>query len=97
MYCVLKMLKFFTGSSAKSYQIKFGVNQVLLNWTPASEDIAAAIKDVMNYKTIRGTFSSVHPDLEAEGFIRVEVGEEGLHFVRRQQKVSGDTLLISLY
>ena len=30
-------------------------------------------------------FSSVHPDLAAEGITRVEVGEEGLHFIRDQQ------------
>ena len=40
------------------------------------------IKKIINYKTLCGKFSSVHPDLAAEGITRVEVGEEGLHFTR---------------
>ena len=44
--------------------------------------MGAAIKEIIHYKTIRGKFSSVHPDLAAEGITRVEVGEEGLHFIR---------------
>ena len=44
--------------------------------------MGAAIKEIIQYKTIRGKFSFVHPDLSAEGIIRVEVGEEGLHFIK---------------
>ena len=46
------------------------------------EEVGAAIKEIIHYFTIRGKFSSVHPDLAAEGITRVEVGEEGLHFIR---------------
>ena len=46
------------------------------------EEVGAAIKKIIHFATIRGKFSSVHPDLAAEGIIRVEVGEEGLHFIR---------------
>ena len=49
------------------------------------EEVGAAIKEIIHYHTIRGKFSSVHSDLEAEGITRVEVGEEGLHFFREQQ------------
>ena len=45
------------------------------------EEVGAAIKEIIHYQTIRGKFSSVHPDLAAEGITRVEVGEEGLHFI----------------
>ena len=45
------------------------------------KEVGAAIKEIIHYKTIRGKFSSVHPDLAAEGITRVEVGEEGLHFI----------------
>ena len=76
-------MKFCTGSSAKSYQCKFAVAYVFMNKSIESmEEVGAAIKEIINYKTIRGKFSSVHPDLEAEGITRVEVGEEGLHFIR---------------
>ena len=46
------------------------------------EELGAAIKEIIQSKTIRGKFSSVHPDLAAEGITRVEVGKEGLHFIR---------------
>ena len=82
-YVLLKVLKYCTGSSAKSYQCKFAVQQVFMNTSIESmEQMAAAIKEIIQFKTIRGKFSSVHPDLEAEGITRVEVGEEGLHFIR---------------
>ena len=47
------------------------------------EKVGAAIKKIIHYQTIRGKFSSVH--LAAEGITRVEVGEEGLHFISDQQ------------
>merc|ERR550517_2314675 len=45
------------------------------------EEVGAAIKEIIHFKTIRGKFSSVHPDLAAAGITRVEVGEKGLHFI----------------
>ena len=56
--------------------------------------MGAAIKEIIHYKTIRGKFSSVHPDLAAEGITRVEVGEEGLHFISDQQP--GDLIFSTL-
>ena len=82
-YVLVKILKYCTGSSARSYQCKFAVSDVFLNKSIESmEEVGAAIKEIINYFTIRGKFSSVHPDLAAEGITRVEVGEEGLHFIR---------------
>ena len=81
-YVILKILKYCTGSSARSYQCKYAVNHALRNKSIESmEEVGAAIKEIIQYKTIRGKFSSVHPDLAAEGITRVEVGEEGLHFI----------------
>ena len=81
-YVLLKVLKYCTGSSATSYKVKFAVQQVLSNKEIESMDeLGAAIKEIIHYHTIRGKFSSVHPDLAAEGITRVEVGEEGLHFI----------------
>ena len=53
------------------------------------EEVGAAIKEIIHYYTIRGKFSSVHPDLAAEGITRVEVGEEGLHFIANQPGETG--------
>ena len=83
-YVILKVLKYCTGSSARSYQCKFAVQQVFTNKSIESmEEVGAAIKKIIHFKTIRGKFSSVHPDLAAEGIARVEVGEEGLHFAKK--------------
>ena len=82
VYVLVKILKYCTGSSARSYQCKFAVDRVFANKSIESmEEVGAAIKEIIHYKTIRGKFSSVHPDLAAEGITRVEVGEEGLHFI----------------
>ena len=81
-YVLVKILKYCTGSSARSYQCKFAVSGVFGNTSIESmEEVGAAIKEIINYNTIRGKFSSVHPDLAAEGITRVEVGKEGLHFI----------------
>ena len=86
LYALLKILKYCTGSSARSYQCKYAVNVLQYNksieYGMSMEWFGAAIKEVIYHKTIRGKFSSVHPDLAAEGITRVEVGEEGLHFIR---------------
>ena len=81
-YVLLKILKYCTGSSARSYQCKYAIDRAFLNKSIESmKEMGAAIKDVIHFFTIRGKFSSVHPDLAAEGITRVEVGEEGLHFI----------------
>ena len=89
VYALLKILKYCTGSSARSYQCKFAVQQAFINKNIVNMEkmeLGAAIKELIYYKTIRGKFSSVHPDLAAEGITRVEVGEEGLHFIRNNQQ-----------
>ena len=83
---MLKILKYCTGSSATSYQCKFVIDHEFKNKNIESmKELGAAIKEIIHCKTIRGKFSSVHPDLAAEGITRVEVGEEGLHFITDQQ------------
>ena len=87
VYVLIKILKFCTGSSAKSYQCKFGIDSILSNRVVTAEDLGKAIQDVIHFKTLRGKFSSVHPALRREGIVRVDVGEKGLHFVH-----TGETL-----
>merc|ERR1711951_133479 len=81
VYVLIKVLKVCTGSSAKSYQCKFGISCVLNNRNDV-EELGDLIQKVIHYYTLRGKFSSVHPELRREGIIRVEVGKEGLHFIR---------------
>ena len=53
-----------------------------MNRDVVDEELGSFIKEVIHFKTLRGKFSSVHPELKREGIVRVEVGEEGLHFIR---------------
>ena len=88
LYVLLKILKYCTGSSARSYQCKFAAQQVFMNKNiESTEEVGAALKEIIQYKTIRGKFSSVHPDLAAEGIAKVEVGEKGLHFITNNKLV----------
>ena len=81
-YVLLKILKYCTDSPARSYQMKYAVDRAFLNKSiDSTEDLRKAIMEIIHFKTIRGKFSSVHPDLAAEGITRVEVGDEGLRFI----------------
>ena len=86
-YVLLKILEYCTDSPAKSYQLKYAVDRVyLLKSINNPEDLGKAIKEIIHYLTIRGKFSSVHPDLAAEEITRVEVGEEGLYFITNSRE-----------
>merc|ERR1719295_1572478 len=88
VYVLIKILKFCTGSSAKSYQCKLAINDVLKNSLGSDvEELGDLIQEVIHYYTLRGKFSSVHPELRREGIIRVEVGKEGLCFIRDSGEV----------
>ena len=83
VYVLIKILKFCTGSSVKSYQCKFAISDILKNRDVIDvKELGDLIKEVIHHHTIRGKFSSIHPELRREGIIRVEVGKEGLHFIR---------------
>ena len=87
VYVLLKILKYCTESPARSYQMKFAVDRVFNNKSiDSAKDLGPSIKKIIHYNTIRGKFLSVYPDLAAEGIARVEVGEEGLHFVTKRGK-----------
>merc|ERR1719500_72541 len=93
VYVLIKILKFCTGSSAKSYQCKFGISDILNNRIVAADDLGKAIQDVIHDKTLRGKFSSVHPELRREGIVRVDVGEKGLHFALGDSREGLDSLV----
>ena len=46
------------------------------------EGLGGDIKEVLKFPAIRGKFSSVHPELRREGITKIEVGKEGLRFLR---------------
>ena len=83
VYVLIKILKFCTDSSVKSYQCKFAISDLLGNIDVTKmKELGDLVQEVIHYYTLRGKFSSVHPELRREGIIRVEVGKEGLHFIR---------------
>ena len=82
VYVLIKILKFCTGSTAKSYHCKYAVSEVLGNRRNlSSKKLGSVLKEVLDHHTLRGKFCSVHPGLVQEGVDRVEVGVEGLHFI----------------
>ena len=78
---LIKILKFCTGSSAKSYQCKFAIATALTSRNVTSGELGSVIQEVIHYKTLRGKFSTVHPELRQEGIVRVEVRTDELHFI----------------
>ena len=82
VYVLLKILKFCTGSSAKSYQCKYAIDERLHNLNPEKIDFCDALTDVLQFPSLRGKFSSVHEDLRAEGITGVEITKDGFRFLR---------------
>ena len=82
IYALIKMLKHFTGSSIKSYMVKFALNMSNLSEDNAN-DLGFNIRRVLRHWTIKDKFSSVHPELKTLGIIRVEVGDNGFIFHRK--------------
>ena len=91
LYVLLKILKYCTNSPVTSFQCKFALDRVFSYKNIESmAEMGVAIKEILHYKTLRGKFSSVHPDLMKEGITRVEVGEEGLLFITNQETSKPD-------
>ena len=85
IYILLKILKTCTDSKATSYRVKYAVNFMLNGVDPDKIGLGQAVRRVMNYRTIKNMFDSVHPDLEKEGFTGVEVTDTGFQFLRKTQ------------
>ena len=94
-----KILKWLSGSSVRTYQIKYAVNSVLRNRQLISEeDLGAVLLEVIQHKNIRGHFESVHTDLKAVGIAGIEIGSHEVIFHKdiAPRETSQDTLKGSL-
>ena len=80
VYVLLKILKYATGSKAKSYECKYAVDLVLVNKEPDSEKLGVALREVLQFPTLRGKFASVHPDLGEMGVTKVEIQDNAVDF-----------------
>ena len=80
VYALIKVVKYCTGSGAKSFQCKFAVHQALANKVPTNGKMGEAIREVINYPNIRGKFNSVHQDLKDLGVTKIEIGDNGIYF-----------------
>ena len=88
VYVILKILKLLVQPLRKvtSYEIKFGVNQALMNMNPKKEEIWKCVKKVLDYVTMKNRLEgNVHPGLAAIGLERIEVGDDGLVFIGKTQ------------
>ena len=50
----------------------------------ASEELGDVIQEVIHHYTLRGKFSSVHPELRQEGIVMIEMAKDGLYFLRNK-------------
>ena len=59
---MMKILKLCVQPQPKltSYDIKWAVNEALLNMTPKKEEIGACIRRVLNYATLRDRFGEIN-------------------------------------
>ena len=64
-FLLLKILKSCSGISDK-----FAFEKNKTNGVESMEEVRAAIKDIIQYRSLSGKFSSVHSDLAAEGITR---------------------------
>ena len=86
IYVLMKILKYVTGSSVKSYECKYAVARVFSNKEPNSDKLGDALHEVMQFQTIRGKFESVHDDLKNYGVTKVLIGDNALDFVGKNYK-----------
>ena len=81
VYVLLKLLKTLTKAPVTSYKIKWAVEQILLNTKVDDSGIGQAIRETMNYISIRDKFLGIHPRLQDLGYTRIEVTDTGFTFV----------------
>ena len=80
VYVMIKVIKYLTGSPAKSFECKYAVRIVLRNKEPTMDKIGEAIREVINHDTIRGKFGGVHEELRKLGVTKIIIGDNGLNF-----------------
>ena len=88
VYVIMKILKLLVKPKRKitSYQIKFAVNQTLLNMDLKKEDIGKCVQKVLNYVTLKNRFDGhVHDGLADIGLERIEVEDDGLVFIGKKR------------
>ena len=52
---------------------------------PDKTGIGQAVSRVMEYRTIKNKFSSIHPDLKKKGYTGVKVTDTGFLFLKNSQ------------
>ena len=61
------------------------MDRMLSGADPDKTGIGQAVRRVMEYKTIKNKFGSIHPDLEREGYTGVKVTNTGFRFIKNTQ------------
>ena len=81
IYQMLKILKYCTGSTVKSYECKYAIHVALRNKILSDELIWDGLKEVMGHGLLRGRFSGVRRELMELGVEHIELNEDSINFV----------------
>jgi len=83
VYCLGKMLKYFTRADVTSYKLKWALEQKLFNAPPADVGgIGAALRLVLTHTSLRDKFTGVNKELEEAGFRSIQVTDTGFRLIR---------------
>ena len=86
VYVLMKLLKSLTAGDVTSYKIKWAVEEMLKNTDLDESRIGWAIRQTMEYFSIRGKFGGIHPKLGELGYTGIEVTDAGLRFTAENGK-----------
>ena len=78
-----------------SYQLKWTVNDKLMNTDVDSDGLGPSISLVMEHRSLRDKFLSVSGDLSRMGYSAVQVTNRGFRFISKQGKYSEEACLVS--
>ena len=78
-----------------SYQLKWAVNDKLMNTDVDSVGLGPSIRLVMEHPSIRDKFLSVSGDLSRMGYSGVQVTNRGFRFTSKQGKYCEEACLVS--
>ena len=81
LYQLLKVIKYCTGSTAKSYECKFAIHMTFLNIEPKEEHLGLSLMKAMEHHLIKGSFDGVRKELRDVGIEDIVLRENCVEFL----------------
>ena len=81
LYQLLKVIKYCTGSNAKSYECKFAIHMTFLNIEPKEEHLGLSLMKAMEHHLIKGSFNGVRKELRDVGIEDIVLRENCIEFL----------------